>query len=352
MADNKDEKEIDLFELARKLWDNKKFIIKVTLIGAVVGLIIAFSIPKEYTSTVVFTTNTNQSTSSNMGALASLAGINLNTQPSESFSPELYSDIISSTPFVQGLLDVRVLDQTLGIDTTLRSYFRDKQSSPWWSYIVRLPNLLLNLFKPTENSKHEEVLLYDPYYISGEDMTIINQLRSSYTITTDKKTRTIKVEVSSQSPEVSALLADTLTSHLQDYIIKARTKKATMDLQNTVKLCDQLKKEYYDSQKKLASFIDANQNLISAKYKINQEKLQNEVGLAYSVYNQMAQQQQMAQIKVQDDTPVFTIIQPAIKPLYPEKPKKKMIIVSFVFITVVAASLWTLRKNIFKMFFE
>ena len=77
MKEKNKEVEIDLLELARKLWNNKKFIIKVTLIGAVIGIVIAFSIPKEYTSTVVFTTNANQSTSGNMGALASLAGINL-----------------------------------------------------------------------------------------------------------------------------------------------------------------------------------------------------------------------------------------------------------------------------------
>ena len=45
--------EIDLMELAKKVWNGKKLIFKVSGIAAIVGLIVAFSIPKEYTTTVM-----------------------------------------------------------------------------------------------------------------------------------------------------------------------------------------------------------------------------------------------------------------------------------------------------------
>ena len=41
-----DEQEIDLLELAKKLWDGRKMIVKWAIIGAVAGIIIAFYIPK------------------------------------------------------------------------------------------------------------------------------------------------------------------------------------------------------------------------------------------------------------------------------------------------------------------
>lgn len=44
--------EIDLLELAKKIWAKRRFIIKYALIGAVAGLVIGFSLPKEYTSSV------------------------------------------------------------------------------------------------------------------------------------------------------------------------------------------------------------------------------------------------------------------------------------------------------------
>ena len=46
------EQEIDLIELAKKLWSNRKTLLKWAGIGAIAGLIIAFSIPKEYTTTI------------------------------------------------------------------------------------------------------------------------------------------------------------------------------------------------------------------------------------------------------------------------------------------------------------
>ena len=41
------EKDIDLMELASKVWESRKLIIKVTAVSAVLGLIVAFSIPAE-----------------------------------------------------------------------------------------------------------------------------------------------------------------------------------------------------------------------------------------------------------------------------------------------------------------
>ena len=38
--------EIDLLELAKKIWAKRRFIIKYALIGAVAGLVIGFSLPK------------------------------------------------------------------------------------------------------------------------------------------------------------------------------------------------------------------------------------------------------------------------------------------------------------------
>ena len=128
MADNKDEKEIDLLELAQKLWTNRRFVVKVSVIGIIIGLIVAFSIPKKYTTTVIFTTSSNKSSTGTMGALASLSGINLaNMQPSEIIPPELYPDIMNSTTFVQGAFDIGIKDKGEGIDTTLYGYLKHYQ---------------------------------------------------------------------------------------------------------------------------------------------------------------------------------------------------------------------------------
>ena len=74
-----EEQEIDLIELAQKLWKERKFLLKGCGIAVVVGLIVAFSIPKEYTTTVKLAPETQDAAKkSSLGGLAAMAGINLN----------------------------------------------------------------------------------------------------------------------------------------------------------------------------------------------------------------------------------------------------------------------------------
>ena len=119
-----EEQEIDLIELAQKVWSDRKLVLKICGIAAIVGLIVAFSIPKEYTTTVKLVHESGtKSGLSGMGALASMAGINLNTQgDGDALSPELYPEILNSIPFVTELFDVHVIDQKAKIDTTLYVY--------------------------------------------------------------------------------------------------------------------------------------------------------------------------------------------------------------------------------------
>lgn len=341
-----EEKEIDLLALANKIWVNKKFILKVLGIGLVIGLIVAFSIPKEYTTTVILTPESKSTASGNMGSLAALAGINMNSITGEDAlaSPELYPSVISSTPFLRGLLDIKVTDLKMGIDTTLYSYMNDYQSVAWWGYILKAPRLLKGLFSSEKIDMNDSNS--NNRIISEEEQEILNNLIDRLTINSDKKTGVTEIKVTMQSSDISAYLADTVTSYLQSYIIDYRTQKARKDLAYSEKLYEESKADYYKTQAALAAYIDGNMNVVSAKYRTTQERLQNEASLAYTIYNQMAQQLQMAKVKVQDTTPVFTVIQPAVEPLFPSKPSKKLILASILFLTVIISITWVIRKDI------
>ena len=108
-----EEQEIDLIELAQKLWKERKFLLKGCGIAVVVGLIVAFSIPKEYTTTVKLAPETQDATKkSSLGGLAAMAGINLNAAVgSDAISPDLYPDVVQSTPFLLDLFPVQVTDE-------------------------------------------------------------------------------------------------------------------------------------------------------------------------------------------------------------------------------------------------
>lgn len=343
------EKSIDLVELLKLLFNNKKLILKCGAIGIVVGLIIAFSIPKEYTTTVVLAPDANAGNSMNggAGALAAMAGVSLGSNGSSvDLSSDVYPDIMGSTPFILGLSNVKVLDPQEGIDTTLFAYIKDDQRNPWWSVIIGLPFKVISLF----SSKEEDVANGERnrLVLSKQELDVVKELQQRETVSIDKKTGVITLTSTMQSPVVSAIIADTLTSYLQDYIIKYRTQKARADLAFAEKLYNEAKIDYNKSQQKYADYLDRNQNVISASYRVNQEKLQNEVALAYSVYNQVAQQLQLAKVKVQDQTPVYSIIQPAIIPLNASAPNKKLIIIGLAILFSMGASAYIIGKDYLK----
>ncbi|MBF0576532.1 Wzz/FepE/Etk N-terminal domain-containing protein [Dysgonomonas sp. GY617] len=341
------EKEIDLIDLGKKLWEKRKFILKGFLIGLLFGVVIAFSIPKEYTSTVILAPEANSSSSAgSVGALAAMAGLNLGggAVNEGQMSPELYPNIAESTPFIIGLFDIKVRDVENSIDTTLYYYIKDNQKSSWWAKIMRLPFGLIDLVSRSDGSLEEQQPVMG-FSLNKEQTSVFNNIKGRIGVVVDKKTGIITLRSTMQNAEISALVADTLTSYLQSYIISYRTQKARQDLSFTERLYLEAKKDYSDLQQKYAKYLDENQNIVLASYRVNQEKLQNEVSLAYGVYNQMAQQLQLAKVKVQDTTPVYTIIQPATVPLIPEKPNKKLIVLSFIFITLVGVCGFIIGKD-------
>lgn len=341
-----EEQEIDLIELAQKVWAERKLVFKACGIAVIVALVVAFSIPKEYATSVTLAPETGgKSVSGGIGALASMAGINLGASSGEdALSPELYPDIVSSTPFLINLFDVRVKSEEAEVDTTLYAYLKEYQRSPWWSAITSAPFKVLgwtmSLFRDEQPEEGDAKL--DPFHLTKEESGIAKALGSRLAVSVDKKTGVTTLTVTMQDALISASLTDTVMHSLQNYITDYRTNKARHDLAYMEKLYDEAKQDYTEAQQKYAQFADANLNISRLVYRAEQERLQNEMNLAYQMYTTVSQQLQMAKAKVQEITPVYTVVQPATVPLRAAKPNKLMILVGFVFLAGVGSVGWIL----------
>lgn len=341
-----EEQEIDLIELAQKVWAERKLVFKACGIAVIVALVVAFSIPKEYATSVTLAPETGgKSASGSIGALASMAGINLGASSGEdALSPVLYPDIVSSTPFLINLFDVRVKSEEAEVDTTLYAYLKEYQRSPWWNAITSAPFKVLgwtmSLFRDEQSEEGDAKL--DPFHLTKEESGIAKALGSRLAVSVDKKTGVTTLTVTMQDALISASLTDTVMHSLQNYITDYRTNKARHDLAYMEKLYDEAKQDYTEAQQKYAQFADANLNISRLVYRAEQERLQNEMNLAYQMYTTVSQQLQMAKAKVQEITPVYTVVQPATVPLRAAKPNKLMILVGFVFLAGVGSVGWIL----------
>lgn len=338
------QEEIDLLELALKVWGERKFVLKACGYAVLIGLVIAFSIPREYTANAMIAPElSDNKTTGGLSSLAAMAAFNLNaTSTADAIYPDLYPDIVTSTPFITGLFNVQVKDLDEEVDTTLYCYLNEHQRVPWWTLITSAPfkalGWVISLF--TEEEKEDAIL--DPFHLTKEEADIAKELSERITVSVDKKTGVTTLSVTMQDARISACLTDTVVRRLQDYITEYRTTKARQDFQFQEKLFERKKKEYEKAQENYAKFADANKNIILLSYRAEQERLENEMRLAYQVYTSVAQQLQMAEAKVQEITPVYTIIEPATIPIKASKPRKTLMLLGIVFLTGLCCVSWIL----------
>lgn len=341
-----DEQEIDLLELAQKLWISRKTILKWAGIGVVAGLIIAFSIPKEYTTTIKLAPEfaNSKGNMGGLGALASHAGISSGGDGgADAVNPNLYPDVVQSVPFAVDLFDTKVTEADGKLTTTVYDYLAEHTSSPWWSSIMALPGKaiggIVSIFRSEEEADSAGT---NPFRLTPEESAIVTAINSRVGADVDTKTLVISISATMQDPLVSAVLADTVAENLKKYVTAYRTNKARQDLEYAEKLNNEAKKEYYEAQQRYAEYVDKNHGIALNSRRTEEKRLENEAALAYNLYNSTAQRLQMAKAKVQETTPVYAVVQPATVPIKASKPSKPLILVGCVFLAVVAASAWIL----------
>ena len=341
-----EEIEIDLMVILRKIIAIRKKIYKAAGIGLVIGVIIAISIPKQYTVEVTLSPEMGSAKGSGLSGLAaSFLGSDVAMgEGTDALNASLSADIVSSTPFLLELSAMEI-PVTKNKVMTLNTYL-DEETSPWWSYVIGFPGMVIDGVKSLFTEKDEITSFgkanQGTIELSKMESMKIEILKKMITASVDKKTSMTSVAVTLQNPRVAAVVADSVVKKLQKYIIDYRTFKAKEDCLYLEKLFKERQQEYYATQKKYADYLDSHDNIILQSVRTEQERLQNDMSLAYQVYSQVASQLQVARAKVQEEKPVFAVVEPAVVPLKPSGTSKKVYVLAFIFLSVCIVIFWNL----------
>ena len=344
---NDEEIEIDLIGILRKIIGIRKTIYKAAGIGLVIGIIVAISIPKQYTVGVTLSPEMGNTKAGGLSGLAASflgSGMAIN-EGTDALNASLSADIVSSTPFLLGLSSMRI--PALEGETMTLNVYLDEESSPWWSYVIGLPGMVIGGVKSLFTEEESELVPSDKanlgtIELSKKESKKIESLKKKILASVDKKTSMTTVSVTLQNPKVAAVVADSVVRKLQEYIIDYRTSKAKEDCLYLERLFKERQQEYYDAQKKYDDYMDSHDNIILQSVRAEQERLQNDMSLAYQVYSQVANQLQVARAKVQEEKPVFAVVEPAVIPLYPSGTSRKIYVLAFIFLSVCIVISWKL----------
>lgn len=344
---NDEELEIDLMDLLRKVIGIRKKIYKAAGIGLIIGVIVAISIPKQYTVEVTLSPEMGNNKGGGLSGLAASflgSGVSMG-DGTDALNASLSADIVSSTPFLLELSNMKV--PVSGSEEISLSSYLDEESSPWWSYVIGFPGMVIGGVKSLFIEDEDESIFSDKasqgtIELSKKESQKIESLKKKIVASVDKKTSMTSVTATFQDSKVAAVVADSVVKKLQEYIIDYRTSKSKEDCLYLEKLFKERQQEYYEAQRKYADYMDSHDNIILQSVRTEQERLQNDMSLAYQVYSQVAGQLQVARAKVQEEKPVFAIVEPAVVPLEPSGTSRKVYVLAFIFLSVCIVIFWNL----------
>ncbi len=329
--------QINIIAIGKTLWKNRKIILRILSFFVFLGVFIAIFSGTEYTASATITPQTNKQSGGGLSSLAAIAGVDLGgSDNSASISPRLYPQVINNVSFQKELLETPLTIKGQDKKVTYKEYYTTIYSPSLLSYVkkytIGLPKLFIGLFKGKKiihkDSGNDSSLIT----ISGEEKILINRLKSQLSMELNPKDGYIIL--TGKMPEAIAVaeLTQSALVLLEKYVIDFKIEKTLSQLDFIKKRYAEKEKEFKQIQKELASYTDRNQNVNSARAKTELMQLESEYNLIYSVYVELAKQLETQEIKVKEDTPIFTITEPVFVPIDKSKPKRILILTIWTFL--------------------
>ena len=160
-------------------------------------------------------------------------------------------------------------------------------------------------------------------------------VKSQLNINYSEKEGYVTLSFSMDEPLAAAQMLKNAENYLQNAVTEFKIQKAKQQLDFIQKRYNEAEKDFKEKQIRLASFQDSNRGLISSLPQTRLSQLQTDFNLAFNIYSELAKQLESQKIKVKEDTPVFTVIEPVSVPLDRTKPKRGIIIAVWSFLGIV-----------------
>ncbi len=359
-----EEDRIDLLELVKAVWDGRQTVLKTVAVFIIFGLLVAFGSSEEYTSQVRLMPETQQQSAlGGLGGLARQFGISAGPQQStEGIPPSLYPDVTQSTVFLRELLDYEIAVPEGG-QATLMDYFKEQRGSSFLMflrrYTIRLPYTVIGWFRSSDDNPAEMDLQLAGHtkterlvQMSREEWEILRNLRNRISADVNRETGVVTIAVEMRNGVLAADVADEVVIRLGNYITDYRTEKARRDAEFIEQRFDEARERFDEAQRELARFNDENRGQLTAMARTEEQLLQSNYNLTFNLYNTMAERLEEARIKLQEETPVMNVLEPAAVPDRRSSPKRgRLLILYTVFGGFVGVGLifgikiWETTKN-------
>ena len=335
MSDNTDE--IDLIELLKKIYLEKRFIIKTSLLAALFGVAYALFQPNEFTSSTTFIPQLSSGVKtggSSLSGIASLAGINIGSmQTSSEFPPTLYPQVVNGIPFKIDLLSskLELNNELYKVNDYLTENLPYDFLGTVKKYTIGLPSLIIN----KSNPQKDDLVKSNIYAVTEKDEELFELIDDALSLSINEKEGFITISYTDTNKNVAAQITQIAQNLLQEKIIEFKNKSSKEMLDFATKQYSDKKESYEKLQDERAVFVDKNINISSSLFQNKLSRLESEVNISETIVQQLASQVEQAKLQVNKDTPVFTTIKPVTIPFERSAPQRSLIVIAFAFLGLV-----------------
>ena len=331
IQETSDELEIDWMGIFTKILKHWKQIFLISFIFGVLGIVSALTMTRKYNVTMTLAPEVANRTSSSLSSITSMLGLSGATlnPGTDAMNITLFPEICQSTPFLAGLLDV-----------PLTSFVSEKQKEagvqPMHTTVYKhlsgedkekkgLSKWLDSLKKNKDEKPYTGV--EDATELSPKEARVVKRLGQSVSADVDKKTGVTTISVTMDDRMMAKQLADTVCNRLQVYVSDYRTKKAIADYEYYVMLADEAHEDLVQKQNAYARSVDYDRSVFLQSAQSEKERLRSEASLANEIYSQMAQQRELARAKIQEEKPVYAVVQPVTLPQQATNSRAKRVLI-------------------------
>jgi len=340
--------EIDILAMALGVLKEWRTLFKFCVVFGIFGIGIALITKKSYTVSVILAPETS-SGSAKLGELSGLAstlGANISSlgnlgSSEDAITPLIYPNLFASLDFLLPLCDIPV--QERGADTVI-TYEKHVLGKRLEKYANGDPVNAKGFFKDNNSQSTVD----SKYYLTSKEKDMFRSLSKSIGCIGDKKTDIVTITVTDHDPMVAAILADTIKSRLQQYIISYRTTKVRKDLEYYLMLLETAQNEYEEARNAYSEYTESHKGVVQTSFKLTKDYLEDEMSQKYTLLTQVQMQVHSARARVQEATPAFAVIQNPYIPMKASTMSRSQMVVLAGFIGFLVGALWiVLGRNLY-----
>ena len=323
------EDEVSLLDILLVIARHKQLILRTVLVFSVLGVTYALLASEEYTSTAKVVREAQEDMPSGLsGGLAALQGFGINIGGASSgLTPQAYTEILSSREVRLAV----VRDTFYFADEDTTTTFVDYMDRPpglvgtVLKYTIGLPGTILGALQGDQRAPvatQSDVRVYPTEAEEKAIKAIANRISSSV----DQETGLMTVSVTAGEAGLAAALAESFLQHLTDRVSAIRTEKARRNLTFMEQRFAEVEQELRAAEEALATFVDQNSGIQSARLEAERERLQRQVSFKSELYQQLQAQVTQARIELQRSEPVITIVEEPVPPMERSAPMRTLMV--------------------------